>query len=129
VRCERVDIDALLSAREQLWAEAVTEFRRGTAWHLTREESALAEQQQQARVHVSELEQDVRSYLSTHPGKEVTVREVLTHGLRLDADKPTYAEMARKLGPAVSEALERCGWSKVGRQGQDRRTVYQRRQG
>jgi hypothetical protein len=129
VRCGQIDIDALIRDRNQLWAEAVEELRRGTEWHLTREETALAQQQQQERVHVSELEQDVRTYLDTLPGDEVAVRDVLTHGLRLDPDKPTYTEAARKLGPAVAEALERCGWDKDGRRGQGKRTVYVRRHG
>lgn len=129
VKCGQVDIDALLRDRDQLWAEAVREFRAGCAWHLTAEETALAREQQQERVHVSELELDVQNYTATVVGDRLTVREVLTLGLRLDPDKPAYTDTARKLGPAVAEALEHCGWQKDRRRGQEKRTTYVRRRG
>ena len=129
VRCGQIDVTALLRDREQLWAEAAHEFRRGTAWHLTQEEAAIAAEQQHERVHVSELEQDVTAYVSTVSGDSVTVRDVLIYGLGLEPDKPTYSDTARKLGPAVAEALERCGWQKDARRGRNKRTTYVRRGG
>jgi predicted P-loop ATPase len=129
VRCARIDVAALERDRAQLYAEALHLYRAGSAWHLSDDEIRLALAEQQERVHVTELEQDVQAYLKTVPGDEVTVREVLTCGLRLDPDKPTYAETARKLGPAVAEALERSGWEKDARRGKERRTTYRRRQG
>jgi predicted P-loop ATPase len=129
VSCAQIDIAALAHDRDQLWAEAVHEFRAGAKWHLTADQVALAERQQIERVHLSELEQDVQAYVATQTRDEVTVRDVLVYGLRLDPDKHTYSETARKLGSAVAEALERCGWIKVGREGKARRTLYRRRQG
>jgi predicted P-loop ATPase len=129
VRCTDVDLAALERNRDQLYAEAVQLYRTGTPWHLDDAEIRLALAEQQERVHVTELEQDVRTYINQLPGDEVTVRDVLIHGLRLDPDKPTYAETARKLGAAVAEALERCGWDKDARRGKERRTTYRRRQG
>jgi putative DNA primase/helicase len=129
VRCARIDVPALIRDCDQLYAEAVHLYRSGVAWHLTDEEIRLAIEQQQERVHVSELEQDVQTYLELQIGDEITVRDVLVHALRLDPDKPTYSETARKLGPAVAEALERAGWQKDARRGKQRRTTYRRRQG
>jgi predicted P-loop ATPase len=129
VRCARIDIAALERDRDQLYAEAVHLYRAGSAWHLTDVEVRFALSEQQERVHVTELEQDVLSYLDTVEGDEVTVRDVLTYGLHLDPDKSTYAETARKLGPDVAAALERCGWRKDARRGKERRTRYRRRQG
>ena len=128
VRCGRIDVAALERDRDQLWAEAVAQFRAGAAWHLTDAEAALANSEQHERVHVSELEQDVRQYLASVVGDEVSVRDVLVYGLHLDPDNPTYTEAARKIGPAVADALERCEWLKAGREGKSRRTVYRRRQ-
>jgi hypothetical protein len=105
----------------------VHQFNAGTAWHLTPEEGALAAEQQRERVHVSELEQDVIAYLSTVREDTVTVRDVLIFGLKLEPDKPTYSDTARKLGSAVAEALERNGWQKDARRGKDKRTTYVRR--
>jgi putative DNA primase/helicase len=127
VKCGAIDTAALARDRDQLWAEAVHAFRAGAAWHLTPDETALATEQQQGRVHVSELELDVQQYLTTVTGNEVTVRNVLMFGLGLDPAKPIYADNARKLGPAVAEALDRCGWQKDARRGQAKRTTYVRR--
>jgi len=124
VKCGRIDVAALERFRDQLWAEAVALFKAGEAWHPTPEESALATEQQQERVHVTELEQDVQDYMHKVIGNEVTVRDVLIDGLHLDPDKPTYPDTARKLGPAVAEALEHCGWRKDARRGKARRTTY-----
>jgi putative DNA primase/helicase len=129
VRCGRIDVAALIRDVDQLYAEAVMLFRAGTAWHLTDQEAQLAGEQQKDRLHVTELEQDVEAYLETVAGDVITVRDVLMYGLRLDPEQPTYSEAARKLGPAVSEALERAGWQKDARRGKERRTTYRRRQG
>jgi predicted P-loop ATPase len=129
VRCARIDVTALERDRDHLYAEAMHLYRAGSAWHLTDDEIRLALSEQQERVHVTELEQDVESYLYTVKGDVVTVHDVLIYGLRLDPDKSTYAETARKLGPAVAEALERAGWQKDARRGKERRTTYRRRQG
>lgn len=130
VRCGRIDVDALLRDRDQLWAEACHEYEQGTQWHLTPTEAALATGQQIERVHVTELEQDVASFLKREreAGKtETTVRDVLVFGLGLDPAAPTYAPTARKLGAEVAEAMIAAGWTKVGRIGGNR-TVYRRRE-
>jgi predicted P-loop ATPase len=129
VRCTKVDVAGLTRDCDQLYAEAVHLYRTGVAWHLTADEIRLALTEQQERVHITELEQDVHAYLKTVAGDEVTVREVLRLGLYLEPDMPGYAETARKLGPSIAEALERCGWEKDARRGKERRTTYRRRQG
>ncbi len=127
VKCGQIDIEALTRDRDQLWAEAVQAFQAGTAWHLTPEEAELATEQQLERVHVTELELDVQQYMATVPGDTVTVRDVLIYGLALNPDTAAYTDVARKLGPAVAEALGRCGWDKDARRGKARRTTYVRR--
>jgi len=130
VRCTKVDVAALIRDVDQLYAEAMELYRAGVAWHLTDDEIRLAVAAQQERVHVSELDQDVRTYLERQQGRdEITVRDVLIDGLQLEPDESSYAETARRLGPAVAEARERCGWVKDARRGKERRTTYRRRQG
>jgi predicted P-loop ATPase len=129
VKCSRVDISALAHDRDQLWAEAVHEFRSGTQWHLSEYEMRLAIDEQRARVFTTETEADVKEYLrkvSESGQQEISVRDVLIFGLGLDPDAQGYAEAARKLGSAVAEAMESSGWKKDARRGSDRRTMYKR---
>jgi hypothetical protein len=74
---------------------------------------------------MTEIEADVADYLDGHPQKQVSVRDVLIYGLRLDPDKNDYAERAARLNRQVAAAMERAGWRKVGRvgRGENRRTV------
>jgi putative DNA primase/helicase len=129
VKCSRIDIPALARDLDQLWAEAVHEFRSGTQWHLSEYEMRLATDEQRARGFTTEIEADVKEYLhkiSEAGQQEVSVREVLIFGLGLDPDAQGYAEAARKLGSAVAEAMEFSGWKKDARRGSDRRTMYKR---
>ncbi len=127
VRCGKIDVEALVTIRDQLWAEATILYRNGTAWHLTDVEATLASNEQQERVRVTELETDVGRYLDRllNMGvRDTSVRDVLIHGLHLDPDHSSYTEVARRNGSAVADAMEQAGWKKVGRQGQQRHTIY-----
>ena len=126
VKCSNIDLDALAHDRDQLWAQAVAEFRAGALWHLTSEEGALAAVEQHDRVHVTELEHAVREYLVSLTTSEVTTQEVLRHALHLDSDKPDYHRQAKELGPQVADALRQCGWVREGRRGRAKRTTYVR---
>jgi predicted P-loop ATPase len=127
VSCRRIDLVGLEQVRDQLWAEAVHRFKQGTVWHLTPEEALRAEEEQGERVHVPELEHQVRAYLDGQGGRdEITVHDVLVYGLNFNPDDASYARDARSLGPAVAEALEQCGWHKDRRRGRDKRTTYLR---
>jgi predicted P-loop ATPase len=129
VKCNRIDITGLIRDRDQLWAQAVHEYRNGTLWHLTEREVRLASEEQRARVFTSETEADVAEYLrkiADAGQQEISVREVLIYGLGLNPDAQGYAEAARKLGSAVAEAMEFAGWKKDPRRGSDRRTMYKR---
>ncbi|MCC5795264.1 MAG: hypothetical protein JJT85_11095 [Chromatiales bacterium] len=130
VACGQVKREALAADVGQLWAEALHEYRQGEQWHLTPDEAAMATEQQHARLYQSELEADVAEFLQAElkRGKsETTVRDVLIYGLSVSPDAATYTDQARKLGPAVAEALQLAGWRRAGRTGtgDGRRTRYQ----
>ncbi len=129
VRVGRIQLDALARDVDQLWAEARKAWMDNEPWHLTGEALALAEAQQAERVPHTELEQLVGDYLMQQrkAGKtEITMRDVMVYGLRLDPDAPDYVERARRLGAEVSAAMRDAGWNLVRRQGRadKRRTVY-----
>lgn len=132
VRCGQIDLAALRCDRDQLWAEARHLYNAGQQWHLSDDEAALAIEQQAERVHRTELEQTVGCYLATlreQGTAEVSVRDVLIHGLGLNPYKDSYTGEARQHGYSVAEALELHGWNKVARTraGDDsgsKRTIY-----
>lgn len=129
LRCRKIELTRLEQDVPQIWAEAVQLYRSGALWYLTGEEVRLAAEQQSERVHVSELEADVAEYLGRQGERDdISVRDVLVFGLHIDPDKAGYTETARKLGPAVAEAMEHAGWRRRGRigGGMNKRTVYER---
>src|SRR5262249_49245283 len=128
VRCgEHIDVTSLQRDRDQLWAEALARFRDGTTWHLTQEEAALAHEEQEERLQLTETEETVRAYLSTVTANEVTVAEVLKLGMGFEPGR-NYSDMARKHGAEVADAMKRFGWAKFRRAGgrDGRRTIYMR---
>lgn len=129
VQCGRIDLDALTIDRDQLWAEAFHAFGMQEPWHLTAEESALAADEQGARVRMSELEVAVHEYLeriSATGHSEVTVRQVIIDAAGLDPHDPSFMERCGRLGPEVTAAMCSKGWVHLRTMGRgvNRRNVY-----
>jgi predicted P-loop ATPase len=105
VPCSLIDIDALECDRDQLWAEALHALHAGEAWHLTREETALA---------------------NAERAKEISTRQVMIEALHLEPDKPDYVERAGRLGVQLAAAMQAAGWRKLRTSGRGsaRRTIY-----
>lgn len=127
VRCTDIDLQALERDRDQLWAEALQQYRAGDAWHLAPEHASLAAIEQEARQQVTELEEDVRDYLERAAAQgdtEIAVRDVLRDALGINStDDP---RIAAGIGPQVVAAMTRAGWQRVTRTGHGarRRTLY-----
>ncbi len=129
VSCGAIDLPALARDRDQLWAEAVARYTAGEPWHLTLEESALAQREQGARVYVSELEQQVSEYLDAQIERGVTetsIRDVLVYCLGLDPGGERFTESAGRIGPQVASILNRHHWERIGATGRspNRRVMY-----
>jgi len=133
VRCGRIDVDALASNIDQLWAEAYSAFLAGEQWHLNEQEITIQIQETMQRELVTELEASVADYLdSVAKGgrNEVTTREVLTGPCNLIPADADYMERAGRLGSQVAMAMIRAGWTRVGQVGSSsggtRRVVYRK---
>jgi putative DNA primase/helicase len=133
VACGDIDIEYLERDRDQLWAEAHHAFNNGEPWYLDSEEQQLAAAEQDERVVVTELEQEVANYLEKMElsgTREVEIKQILVYALHFEPDKADYAERAGRIGHQVVGVLKSQGWGKkktMGR-GKLRRTVYEKRQ-
>lgn len=118
---QRIDLDGVAAAREQLFAEAVALYRLGERAFPTPEEQAeLFGPQQDARMMSHPWLELIVDYLNPSGGRkdEVTVTELLLDCLGLKADRmnPQGAEAQR-----AGQILHSLGWTKV-RAGSTRRT-------
>ena len=113
-----IDVDTLAGWRDQLWAEAVTAFVAGEAWHVTPEEQAQLEEQHEqwrkidpweAKLH-GWLVGRVASYLDNEHRPEAidllsfTTSEALEHGISKPTGQWSTADARR-----VAAALKDCG--------------------
>jgi putative DNA primase/helicase len=132
VKCTgRIDLALLERSRAALWAEALAAYDAGEQWYLTADEERLATTAQEQHRVVTEIEQDVATYLDTllvaswRPEKRTTVLDVY-RSICGDRDVENLSAR-RQMETAIGQAIRRCGWTCVGRVGKDRRTTYEYR--
>lgn len=117
-RCgDMLDISGLAVNRDQIWAEAVHEYREWdrqnaaaggsiwAPWRVTLEEKPLFQEEQEARFEGDVLEVKIARDLKHR--SRVTMEEVLDDILKIEIIKQTPAEQRR-----VGKALKRLGWSR-----------------
>lgn len=131
VKCGDIDLEKLEEHRDQLWAEAFAAYQAREPWHLDSEEQALAFSEQEDRVIVTELEQEVTAYLDrlvASGSHEVEVKQVLVGALNLEPDKADYVERAGRIGPQVVAVMKQNGWVQIGvrGRGKNRRNIFRR---
>jgi hypothetical protein len=99
-----VDVDALARDRDQLFAEAVILYRRGTHWWPDRDfEKAHLIPQQEERYNGDEWEGPIEKYLAAR--SRVTVSEVAKNALSVDTAKLGKADQNR-----ITSSMRRLGW-------------------
>ncbi|MDQ7981364.1 VapE family protein [Paraburkholderia sp. SARCC-3016] len=129
-RCGDVlDISGLAENRDQIWAEAVHEYRRWqrenadaggqiwAPWRVKPEEKPLFQEEQEARFEGDVLEVKIARELKYRP--RVTMEEVLDDILKIEITKQTPAEQRR-----VGKALKRLGWTRQRETTGDREWYY-----
>jgi putative DNA primase/helicase len=127
VTCGRIDIDELGTNRDQLWAEAVHQFRAGAAWWLDSDQlHDEAEVQQAARYDGDAWDELIAKWVARpeqrndqggHPmqpfsstDESVTVSDILTHAIGKRSDQWTQADQNR-----VARSLKFLDWERYRR--------------
>src|SRR5690606_10745001 len=106
-----IDIDALKSDRDQLFAEAVTAFRAGEAWwpHKDFERQYIAPEQAD-RYEVDAWEDAVANWISFR--SDVTIAEIASGALMMSRDRLGTSEQRR-----IANILEHLGFERGPRTG------------
>jgi putative DNA primase/helicase len=113
VACGTVDVDALHRDRAHLWAEAVTRFDSGDAWHVdTPELRALCAEEQAEREMDDPWVSLIGEWIHREQikGSTIATDGLTTARVLSDALSVRDAEMHRGLETRVGAALRRLGW-------------------
>jgi predicted P-loop ATPase len=112
--CGTIDTEALTRDRDQLFAEAVALYRKGTQWWPDAAfEAEHIKPEQDARYEADAWEEAIAAYLA---GKtEVTITEVAKRALRIDTPRLGTSEQRR-----IGAALDRLDWTRGKRTGATR---------
>lgn len=106
VRCGTINIEGLVGARDQLWAEAKEAYEGGAAWWPTQQVAALAAEEAAARVPESAWQPIIDAWLKTRLAQgRVSVGEALEH---LGIEKARWSD--ERLTQQAGKALKRAGW-------------------
>jgi putative DNA primase/helicase len=112
VRCRKIDIDGLIAAREQLWAEAVKRYHAGERIWLEAEEWKLAKVEQHSR-RIEDAWQERISDILT--GEWETSTEKMCKALEL---KPR--DINNVVKRRIKNSLKELGWYETKRAGAGR---------
>ena len=105
VKALKIDLEGLRNDRDQIWAEAVAEFRAGAEWWPTSAERDMFEEQQDERYVGDAYTSLIRHWLV---GKaSTTMTEILGDCLKLDTAKWTRPEQQR-----VGRCMSEIGWTR-----------------
>jgi hypothetical protein len=107
IKVNKIDIDALARDRDQLFAEAVDRYRKGTAWWPDKDfEQKHIAPQQEARFEADAWEDSIGSYLACNT--KVTVTQVARQALDMKTERIGRVEQNR-----IMAAMERLGWKRL----------------
>lgn len=107
-KCAGVDLDGLKQVLDQLWAEAVDEYRAGTAHYVLPDERELFTEQQVVRVEQDVWEEEVEAFFDKNNAVlEFSLGEIMRDALQLRLEQIKRPEQMR-----VSGILKRLGWQR-----------------
>lgn len=111
VRCNKIDIELLKQCRDQLWAEAYHEYKKGEVWHVKPDEVHLFEKQQEDRFLADAWEDKIVGWLDDPEQKVIqafTMSEIFEGALRVEPVHMRKPEQTR-----MANILTRLGWKRV----------------
>jgi len=106
IRCGAISREWLTENREQLFAEALAEYRAGTAWYDVPAEAAREEQE--ARRERDVWEELIVSYCERQMVDTFTVGDILSNCLRMDEKEFTQAAQNRVARSLKANGYMRC---------------------
>lgn len=106
---DRIDLDGLAKARDQLWAEAVALYRQGERAYPTPEQERLLFKPEQDKRLIAHPWQDIVAEYVNGSTRAVTVREIMHDALKIDMSRinPQGSEAQR-----VGQILHGLGFAK-----------------
>jgi predicted P-loop ATPase len=106
VACERILIEELKRDRDQVWAEATAQYRKGQPWWLDTPELVVAASQEQASRYESDpWEELVARWIEDRPS--VSIEEALRECIRKEQASWTQADKNR-----LARCLTALGWER-----------------
>jgi predicted P-loop ATPase len=107
VKIGKINVDLILSQRDQLWAEAVALYRAKVPWWITKAETIKdAESHQRDRYIGDPWDKAIADYVDT--ASEVTIDDVLRLALHLEIGRCGQSEMNR-----VARSLKALGCHRI----------------
>jgi predicted P-loop ATPase len=115
VKTGRIDVVALARDRDQLFAEAVAQFRQGMPWWPDRDfEQQHITPQQAARYDADVWEENVCDYIAER--SKVTISQVAKEALHIETPRIGTADQRR-----IAACLEQLGWKRQPKDWQGKR--------
>jgi predicted P-loop ATPase len=106
IKAGRIDVDALVRDRDQLFAEAVARYREGVSWWPDKDfERNYIMPEQAARYEADTWEENISTYVKAHT--KVTIGQVAHEALMIETPRIGTAEQRR-----IAAALERLNWKR-----------------
>lgn len=115
IKAGRIDIDALSRDRDQLFAEAVANYRSGANWWPDKDfERDFIMPEQAERYESDTWEETISAFVEVHT--KVTIGEVAREALRIETPRIGTADQRR-----IAAALEQLGWKRLPKDWQGKR--------
>lgn len=109
IKCEWIDIDAIVSIRDQLWAEAVVRYNNGEKWFYSKGDQELfteITEQQESRFEGDSWENVIESWADRHEEFSITF-------LAEDALNISLKDIDRRIEIRIGKILTSLGYTPV----------------